>query len=82
VPINWGCYPTCLVLVWQELNQYHYLLASKRRYPFMMGVQRCSVDGIGELLASTCDGVAISFLFPYKSSDFSYHAVEHQNFFL
>jgi hypothetical protein len=46
----------------------------------MMGVQRYSVDGIGELLASICDVVAISFLFPYKSSDFSYHAVEHQSF--
>jgi hypothetical protein len=46
----------------------------------MMGVQRYSVDGIGQLLASMYDGVAISFLFPYKSSDFSYHADEHQSF--
>jgi hypothetical protein len=46
----------------------------------MTGVQRYSVDGIGELLDSMCDGVVISFLFPYKSSDFSYHAVEHQSF--
>jgi hypothetical protein len=46
----------------------------------MMEVQRYSVDGFGELLASMYDGVAISFLFRYKSSDFSYHAVEHQSF--